>query len=479
MDWLDDDLASRTVADRVAMYRKHLSPRSSPAYGVEHDRVRLLEDRDGDGKADRSTVFADGFHDVADGIGAGLRLRRGDVYFTCIPSLWLLRDTDGDGKADVRKVLCTGYGVHVAFLGHDLHGLRFGPDGKLYFSIGDRGLNVERPTTAGTSTNPDSGAVLRCDPDGTDLEIFATGLRNPQELAFDEYGNLFTGDNNSDSGDPARWVYVVEGGDSGWRDRLPVRTSTRSAAGPGIAEKLWHPDGTANAAYIVPPRRQHRRTAPRGWPTTPAPACPNATTTTSSSATSAAAPAAAASTPSRSSRRAQRSSWRPRAVRLGHPAPPTSTSAPTAALYVTDWVDGWDKTGQGPHLHGLRPAKAARTRSCGDVKQAARRGDGERDRRRAGEAAGPPRHARPPGGAVRPGRQGRGVDRAAAGVAPKTGPKLLPRLHAIWGLGQIGRKRRRRMSDLIPLLAADDDAEVRGPGGQGARRGEWPGAFDG
>src|SRR5947209_3616632 len=158
--------------------------------------------------------------------------------YTCIPDLWLLEDTKGAGRADVKKSLHTGYGVHVSFLGHDMHGLRMGPDGKLYFSIGDRGLHVE--TAGKTIDAPDTGSVLRCNPDGSQLEIVATGLRNPQELAFDEFGNLFTCDNNADHGDKARWVYVVEGGDSGWRIgyqhlRSPV------ALGPWNAEKLWYP----------------------------------------------------------------------------------------------------------------------------------------------------------------------------------------------------------------------------------------------
>ncbi len=187
MNWLDDDLACRTVADRVAMYKKFLG-KEFEQYKVEHERVRLVVDRGHDGKADSATVFADGFNDPAAGIGAGLLARKGEIWYACIPWLWKLRDTTGSGKAIERVLLHEGYGVHVGFLGHDLHGLRMGPDGKLYFSIGDRGFNVT--TREGRQLAvPDTGSVLRCNLDGTELEVFATGLRNPQELAFDQFGN--------------------------------------------------------------------------------------------------------------------------------------------------------------------------------------------------------------------------------------------------------------------------------------------------
>lgn len=261
MDWLDDDLASRSVADRLKVLQKYVG-KQLPSYEKEHDRIRLLEDTTGQGKADRSTVFADGFHNAVDGIGAGLLARRGRVWFTCIPDLWQLEDTQGKGKADQRKKLSSGYGLHVGYLGHDLHGLRMGPDGKLYFSIGDRGLNVQTPDGRAVSA-PDTGAVLRCNPDGSELEVFATGLRNPQELAFDAYGNLFTGDNNADHGDAARLVYVVEGGDSGWRIGYQF-LSIPTALGPWNAEKLWHMPWDGQAAYIVPPVA-HVASGPSGF----------------------------------------------------------------------------------------------------------------------------------------------------------------------------------------------------------------------
>jgi quinoprotein glucose dehydrogenase len=199
MSWLDDDTASRTIAARRAMVQKHVGDKGVAELEVASDRLKLIEDRDGDGKADFDSVLGDGWNKLEDGVASGVLARGSDVYFANVPGLYLLRDTDGDGRHDQTNVLHYGYGVRYAYLGHDLHGLIFGPDGKLYFSVGDRGLNIEKSVDGRKAYNPDSGAVLRCNPDGTELEIVHTGLRNPQELAFDQYGNLFTGDNNCDA----------------------------------------------------------------------------------------------------------------------------------------------------------------------------------------------------------------------------------------------------------------------------------------
>lgn len=268
MYWLDDDIACRTVADRVAMYQREYPPTRpggkapQPYAGFEKydDQVRLLWDSTGAGKADKSSVFANGFNRPDDGLAAGVLARKGNLYFTCIPDLYLLKDTKGENKADVKQSLSTGYGLRVQFLGHDLHGLRIGPDGKLYFSIGDRGLNVT--TKEGRKLfYPDTGCVLRCDLDGANLEVVHIGLRNPQKLAFDDHGNLFTFDNNSDSGDRARWVQIVEGGDSGWRCGYQYGTDFHTPEvkqgnrGPWNTEKIWYVPGAGGTppAYVVPP----------------------------------------------------------------------------------------------------------------------------------------------------------------------------------------------------------------------------------
>ncbi|MDA0667273.1 MAG: ThuA domain-containing protein [Planctomycetota bacterium] len=234
-EWLQDDLRLQTVEERAEMTLRH-HPEFATEWTDRDDRIRLLEDLDGDGVAESSKIFAHGFNDLVDGTGAGLLARGTDVYYTCIPKLWKLSDDDADGVADRGAALHDGYGVRVAFRGHDMHGLVLGPMRKLYFSIGDRGYHVQ--TQEGNwLTEPGRGAVFRCDLDGSNLEVFARGLRNPQELAFDDFGNLFTVDNNCDAGDRARLVHVLEQGDCGWRmnfQYLPDR-------GPWMSESWWKP----------------------------------------------------------------------------------------------------------------------------------------------------------------------------------------------------------------------------------------------
>ena len=237
---LEDDLQIQTLDDRLKMYEKFASRFTGGMdwFRKVADQVRLVEDSDGDGKADRSTVFAPDFNGTLDGLAAGVMAMNGDVYFTCIPNLWRLRDTNNDGIADERTIIHTGFGVNAGFLGHDLHGLCWGPDGKLYFSVGDRGFHLT--TKEGqTLHGPRVGAVFRCFPDGSELEVVCRGLRNPQELAFDQFGNLFAADNNCDKGDHSRLVYCLEGSDSGWNmayQSIPDPYLT----GPWHAEKTWH-----------------------------------------------------------------------------------------------------------------------------------------------------------------------------------------------------------------------------------------------
>ena len=453
MNWLDADIACKTVEDRVAMYRKYLGDEFA-SYGKEHDRIRLIVDRDGDGKADDAKVFADGFNNVEDGLASGVLARQGDVWFTCIPDLWKLRDQDGDGKADSRKSLHRGYGVHVSFLGHDLHGLRFGPDGKLYFSIGDRGLHVQ--TEGRTISYPDSGAVLRCNPDGSDLELFATGMRNPQELAFDKFGNLFTCDNNSDSGDKARCVYVVEGGDSGWRIGYQYLESPVSR-GPWNAEKLWHPQWNGQAAYLVPPLI-NIADGPSGFTYEPGVTrlpdryrdhfflCDFRGSAGQSGVRSFALKSKGASFEVVD---AEQFAWGTEAT--------DADFGPDGSLYVSDWVEGWELTGKGRIYRIASPgnpsAKVLEVKSLLAEGMANRSVDAliallDHDDFRVRQEA-----------QFALAQQGEKSSSPLSQVA-KSGTKLTARLHAIWALGQIGRRSADASNSLLPLLNDPTD-EVR------------------
>ncbi|HEX3447896.1 MAG TPA: PVC-type heme-binding CxxCH protein [Isosphaeraceae bacterium] len=460
MNWLDDDLACRSVADRVAMYKKFLG-KEFAGYNLQHERVRRIVDRDGDGKADAATIFADGFNDPAAGIGAGVLARKDNVWFTCIPWLWKLRDTNGDGRADDRILLHEGYGIHVGFLGHDLHGLRFGPDGRLYFSIGDRGFNVT--TREGQRlTVPDTGSVLRCNPDGTELEVFATGLRNPQELAFDEYGNLFTGDNNSDSGDRARWVYVVEGGDSGWRIGYQFIEAPISR-GPWNEERLWYPPFAGQAAYIIPPIA-NIADGPSGLTYDPGVTLLPAQFKNhfflvdfrGSSGQS------GIRTFSLQPKGASFQLVNPRQF-VWSVLATDADFGPDGALYFCDWVEGWEKTNKGRIYRVMDRARRDLPQVL-EVKTLLAQGmEGRPVDALSGLLAHADMRVRQEAQFELAGRGDEGW-RILAQIAGSSG-QTLPRIHAIWGLGQAARTSRAGRSDAlwdaIGGLLADPDPEVR------------------
>ena len=454
MDWLDDDLAAKTVADRVAYFQKQLGQRFHEME-VAYDRVSLLRDTDGDGVVDRSTVFSTAFAGAAAGIASGVLEHHGDVFVTSIPSLWRLRDTNGDGVADEHAQLSTGYGVHVALLGHDMHGLVIGPDERLYFSIGDRGFDVT--TKDASLRHAHTGAVLRCELDGSKLEVFATGLRNPQELAFDDFGNLFTGDNNSDGGDRARLVHVVEGGDTGWRQSYQWITEP-ALRGPWNEEKLWHPHHPGQPAYIVPPIANFAD-GPSGL-----------------------AIDTGTSVPDRWRARLFLCDFRGDAASSGVHAielEPQGASfalkgsehaiwkvlatdcdfGPDGALYVTDWTQGWSQTGKGrlyrvydPVTRDSELARATRellstgvrTKTDGELGKLLSHAD-----RRVRLAAQFELAAR------------KDTGRSTLLFAARDGKDLRGRIHGLWGLALQARKHGGTDPNLLLAFLVDADAEVR------------------
>ncbi len=260
--WYLDDISSRTTEDRRKLHEKWQNQEAITSLKFlteKEDMVRVLSNPDGNGVFQKSGVFAGKFNDLLDGPAAGVFAYEGTVYLSCIPKLYALKDADKNGEAEVRDVIQDGFGVRISFSGHDMNGFALGPDGRLYGTIGDRGMNII--TREGKKYEmPDEGSVFRFDPDGSNFEVIHTGLRNPKEIAFNETGDAISVDNNSDQGDKARVVYVVDGADSGWnmghqglmvhhrqmgmQERPPARW---------MAERIWETTNADQPAYILPP----------------------------------------------------------------------------------------------------------------------------------------------------------------------------------------------------------------------------------
>lgn len=457
MNWLEAELASTNQAMWRAIITndtKYYTPQNAAKWALNSERIRLIWDSTGSGKADQSTVFSQGYGDILDGIASGVLPRKGNVWFTSIPDLWFLRDTNGDGVADEKRSLARGFGIRTAFLGHDLHGLIFGPDGKLYFSVGDRGANATSAKDGSNVLNPEYGCVYRCNPDGSELEIVHRGLRNPQSLAFDQFGNLWTGDNNSDGGDPARWVYVLEGGDSGWRVGWQF-IEKPNARGPWLAERLCFPAWEGQAAYHLPAVAVLGN-GPSGLAFNPGTGLPEKYANHFFLANY-------SGTPGRSG--ILNVSVTPQGAGFAmaehdhlfwNICATDVKFGVDGGVYVSDWVNGWSMLGKG-RLYRVHDPLLATDPAVLEAKKIIGEGMTKRSVKELAALLAH-RDLR-----IRQEAQFELADRAElsafAAVAAKN-ESPLARLHAVWGLGQLTVKNKKAVDTLRPLLA-DADAEVR------------------
>jgi putative membrane-bound dehydrogenase-like protein len=199
----------------------------------EADRIKILEDTDGDGKADKMTVFADHIFPVPMGLaveehyGNDGKYQGCKVYIGNSPDLLVLEDTDGDDKADKRYPLLTGFGGVDS--DHGVHGMVLGLDGKLYFTHGDGCCTMDEGKDVGPRNFNviDKGGrhvwtdqlanTLRVNRDGTEFEILADRQRNNYETCLNAFGNIFTSDNDDDGHRGCRVIWVMDGGHYGYR----------------------------------------------------------------------------------------------------------------------------------------------------------------------------------------------------------------------------------------------------------------------
>ncbi len=253
---IDIDHKGRVWVCESVNYRTQLHKK--PVNRKEGDRLVVLEDTDADGKADRAVTFYQAPDFIAPlGVAVapepdGKSLK---VYVCHSPHIYVFEDKDGDLKADgPPKILLTGFRGYDH--DHGVHGIHIGPDGKLYFSVGDQGLQnlsssngdikpdkeTRRQVDKGrvwnsNSTDCRAGTIWRCNLDGTNLELLAHNFRNPYEPAVDSFGTLFTSDNDDDGNQQTRICYVMPGGNYGYHPRGPGQSHWHEEQ-PGVVHKV-------------------------------------------------------------------------------------------------------------------------------------------------------------------------------------------------------------------------------------------------
>ncbi len=202
---------------RLLVVESHTHKRPEDYEGPSTDRIRMLQDTDGDGRFDHWSTFHEGLR-----YALNLTVHGPDVYVVTSKAILRLRDTDSDDQADeqteIIRLECKENKAHSALVG-----LCFASDSTLLFSLGkNTGKPYRVVGSDGTSFagEGDGGAVFRCQKDGTKLERIATGLWNPWGLCVDPYDRIFCTENDPDSSPPCQLLHIVPSGDYGFQTRF-------------------------------------------------------------------------------------------------------------------------------------------------------------------------------------------------------------------------------------------------------------------
>ena len=423
------------------------------------ERIVRVQDTTGDGIADTSLIMKSGFNDDPTwDVGGGILYDNGDLIFGMAPGVYRLHDSEGKGLLDRQTTISDGYNTHPAFAGHGISGVIVGPDGRLYWEVGDIGFNVV-DKTGRRWAYPNQGAVLRSELDGSGFEVFAAGIRNLQEFSFDEHGNLISVDNDGDhEGESERVVYIPYGSDSGWRSNWQYGKYTdprNNRYNVWMDEQLFKPRHDRQGAHIIPPIKSWHA-GPSGMVYNPGTALSeewrNYFFVTSF-------PGGASN--------ARIYGFKLKESGAGFTYEDEKTLlrgvlaiglrfGPEGALYITDWITGWNSKNNGrlwkldaPAVAGTAIRKEVQsllradfaTRSASDVARLVQHAD-MRVRQKAQFDL------------VR-----RGDITSLASAARDTSNQLA-RMHGIWGIAQLARREAQHASQLAVFLA-DPDPEVR------------------